>query len=50
VNGFTSENVARVFGIYESEARKFNIKPTGYSVLMKQKLQQCNTGTVKLPA
>jgi len=45
VKGFTSQNVARYFNIYESELRKVN-----HSVLMKQGLQLCNTGTVNLSA
>ena len=45
VKGFTAENVARFFNIYEYERRKVN-----HSVLMKQGLQLCNTGTVKLSA
>ena len=47
VKSFTSENVARFFfDIYESKLRKVNRKPAGYSVLLQQGLQQCNTGTV----
>jgi hypothetical protein len=45
VKGFTSENLAGFFNIYESELRKVN-----HSVLMKQGLQLCNTGTVTLSA
>ena len=39
VKGFTSENLARL-----------NIRPTGYSVLVKQGLLQCNTGIGKFSA
>jgi hypothetical protein len=48
VKGFTSENVARFFDFYESELRK--VQSTGYSMLTKQRLQLCNTETVKLSA
>jgi len=47
VEGFTSENVARFFDIFESELSKVN---PSHLMLMKHGLQQFNTGTVKLSA
>jgi len=41
----SSEDAARFFDVYEPEL-KIIIKPTGYSLLMKQRLQLCNRGTV----
>jgi len=49
VKGSSSEDAARFFDVYEQEL-KIIIKPTGYSLFMKQRLQLCNTGTVKLSA
>jgi hypothetical protein len=50
VKGFTSENIAWFFDIYESELREVNHTAHRYSMLMQKGLHLSNTGTVKLPA